>query len=57
MKILWNKPELVVLVRRKADEVILTNCKESSGGSSSQILVCGSVLDKETCATFYCRGN
>jgi hypothetical protein len=32
MKSSWEKPELIVLVRRKADEIILAGCKASSGG-------------------------
>jgi len=32
MKRLWDKPELIVLMRRKSDEVILVVCKGGSGG-------------------------
>jgi hypothetical protein len=32
MKSSWEKPELVVLVRRKPDEVILATCRTSGGG-------------------------
>jgi hypothetical protein len=28
----WERPELIVLIRRKSDEVILQGCRESSGG-------------------------
>lgn len=28
----WEKPEIIVLIRRKSDEVILQGCRESSGG-------------------------
>jgi hypothetical protein len=35
MKKLWDNPELTVLVKRKSDEVILTNCK-SSGLSNTK---------------------
>lgn len=30
MKKSWGKPELIVLVRRRSDEVILMGCKEGS---------------------------
>jgi hypothetical protein len=31
MKGKWEKPEMVVLVKRKSDEVILQGCKDSNG--------------------------
>jgi hypothetical protein len=34
MKKLWDNPELTVLVRRKSDEVILSNCHSSGFGNA-----------------------
>jgi len=31
MKRSWEKPEMIVLLRRKSEEVILAHCKEGSG--------------------------
>lgn len=31
MKRSWEKPEMIVLLRRKSDELILAGCKDSSG--------------------------
>ena len=32
----WVKPELVVLVRRKPEEGIMTNCKQSGGNAAQK---------------------
>ncbi len=39
----WVKPELVVLVRRKSEEGILTNCRYAGSGSDSgaAVGICG----------------
>lgn len=37
---LWEKPELIILVRRKSDEVILQLCKESGGGPANAYGMC-----------------
>ncbi len=31
----WEKPELIVLVRSNAEELVLTHCKTESGGGSA----------------------
>lgn len=40
MKRSWDKPELIVLVRRKSDEVILANCQLSSGRPDAAFMIC-----------------
>ncbi|MGA9189822.1 MAG: hypothetical protein WB014_14960 [Methanosarcina sp.] len=40
MKRSWNKPEMIVLVRRKSDEVILASCKEYGGGADTREGAC-----------------
>ena len=40
MKKVWIRPELKVLVRRKSDEVILTNCSSSGGFEASYASGC-----------------
>jgi hypothetical protein len=34
MKRSWDKPEMIVLVKRKSDEIILAGCKMSGGNPS-----------------------
>jgi len=33
----WSKPELIVLVRSKPEEVVLTACKKVGGGGEIRI--------------------
>ena len=40
----WTKPELIVLVRGKPDEAVLSYCKELTGGSGSQGNVQGACI-------------
>lgn len=37
---LWIKPELVVLVRRTPEEVVLENCKGVGGGATNDAVNC-----------------
>ena len=36
----WTKPELIVLVRNKPEEAVLTACKFASGGPDSSQFDC-----------------
>jgi hypothetical protein len=45
MKQSWKRPEIIVLMRKKTDEVLLSFCKEGSGGaggvnSCSKVAIC-----------------
>lgn len=40
MKEIWMSPELTVLLKKRADEVILQGCKESAGAESSTFGAC-----------------
>ncbi len=45
---LWIKPELVVLVRRTPEEVVLENCKGGSEGPTNGAVNC--IGPSESCA-------
>lgn len=56
MKEGWNKPELVVLVRRMSDEVLGATCK-SSGNDPNGVGAAGKCIDTETGNGCYDYGN
>ncbi len=51
MKSSWEKPEMIVLVKQKSDEVILADCKASSGSATNYDGSC--LVQKDGMA---CRG-
>lgn len=61
MKQIWDKPEMIVLMRKKSDEVILSDCKNSAGGQAGEYNGClAKFRDAETsgernCMILECR--
>lgn len=45
MKKQWNSPELLILTKRRSDEVILALCKEGSGGPETTFMECTVICD------------
>jgi len=42
----WKTPELIVLVRSKPEEAVLTTCKKASGGGRLQLVLIILVLGR-----------
>lgn len=45
----WMKPKLIVLLKPRLPEAVLTECKTSSGGGPSTYEVCGYSAGCFTC--------
>jgi hypothetical protein len=50
----WTKPELLVLVRSKPEEAVLSACKQSSGGSNQHATTNSCSFEDNGC--FGCEG-
>ena len=45
----WEKPKLIVLVRGRPEEMVLTQCKGGSAGPDRQESACGTIMLCGTC--------
>jgi len=52
MKRSWKKPEIIVLMRKKADEALLAFCKEGSGGAGGVNACSRATICTQNCSDF-----
>ncbi len=58
MKKMWEKPELIVLLKNRPDESVLTGCKTQSSGITpgTNAQMCGTTADNK-CNACQSRGG